>query len=582
MNIIKLDYYDNKMFANIIGDWHSFMSPTKDILKTKKWRWDPAKKIWFKEIIEYEQEKLKLELKKEYSFFVEKFKKYLDVSKFKLAIVNINKLIESEKENKDKLPEGFNNIPEKLRKLLMPHQITGIKRFNKQDNQALFGWTMGTGKTLGALATAVCNKKKSLIILPKPLINQWKAEILKWNITSEDKIYLITGKKGNDLNDKYQYYLINYEKIRFLHKEKEKFNKKELNTYKWLINLIHQDFILIYDEAYKIKNYKSQLYKSHHELKHNFKWHGCIVLTGTPMEQNLFQFYTLINFVKRGIITWKDMESKFIYRPTAWESKFRNLKLFNIMASKIMQRVTKEDVKDNLPKMSIKHLFINNNKNAHELKENLKETAESFFEIYSTLRVIDSYLKPHENLKLYNVIKDYCIENIGKFDELKSIIEEIGNRQILIFTSYSRTMNWLVSKLKEEKYKVVGIDSGVKEKEKIKEKFVSGEIQIVIATDVWARGIDLPTIDYLVNWDMTPSISVYQQRINRICRINSERPKLIINLISDVIEKDIYEIIKNKILLTEQVVEGVEEKNIMKVLSNKWGIPLTRNIKDEN
>jgi superfamily II DNA/RNA helicase len=289
------------------------------------------------------------------------------------------------------------------------------------------------------------------------------------------------------------------------------------------------------------------------------------------MENNLWEFYTNLNFIAPNTISWQDMETHFIYK-YGFETRFRNLELFNQMASKVMYRVTKKEVKDNLPKLTQDYRFVEHSDEAQRMKLKLIDVSGSFFEIYTTLRVLDSYMNPTDSVFAPHLKK---LEHKNKLEELLAVLDEIGNNQILIFTSYEKTAIWLCEVLTEKyKYKAAYVSSGVKDKDDIQDSFIRGDIQIVIATDTWMRGVDLPTINYMINWDFPTNPASYAQRRDRIYRINSEFPKLVINFISNIIENDIFELVKDKIENIEKAVEGVTEGNIMKAIAERWGIKM--------
>ena len=241
------------------------------------------------------------------------------------------------------------------------------------------------------------------------------------------------------------------------------------------------------------------------------------------------------------------------------------------MLKNLMHRVTKKEIRADLPELVQEYKFVENTAKAKSLEAMIVGNADSVFSIYTTLRVMDSYIEDDGNNKFFEGVK--TIEHSHKWEELESILEEIGENKVLIFTSYEKTAKWLSKKLNDKNYIATYVSADVKDKEKIKNDFVNGKLQIVIATAVWERGVDLPDIDYLVNFDFPINPSIYAQRINRIYRINSGRPKLVVNLISDTIEQDIYLLVKNKIINIEKAIEGnVTDDEIIKALAEKWGL----------
>ena len=637
-NKIYVNFLHNRITLKIEGDWETFIIPIKNKIKSKYYRWDKSTKLWYKEFdtnLMNSPFRIKDRLKIEYEYLVDEFPvDIIDFTGIQYYLYKLKQELESKKQLiNQNIEESLNNIPIHIKEKALKHQIEAVRRYNKQEKQLLLGWQMGTCKTLASLIITLSQKKKGLIIVPKDLIEQWEEEILKWNIVSENKIQTFDHKtKLLPLNC--TYYIFNYEKFSFLSLEElninlnnikdlknidinqltinltidektklKKFRKMKKNKmdftdeeeleYKllrqkknkelsnndrkilhWLLNINHEDFILILDETYKIKNYKADIHKAFKYLRNRFNFDGIIALTGTPQENNMMEFYTILNFVMPYCITWDDMEKYFVYKlpDNPYVKIFRNLELFNKMATKVMYRVLKTEVLDDLPELIQEYRFVENSSHAHELKEKLKDDARSIFEIYTTLRVMDSYLEPSENLKRYNIVKDYFIEHNEKYNVLLNILEEIGNERVLIFTAYSKTMNWLVNKLKKEGYNVIGVDSNTKNKNDIKKDFINNKYQIVVATEVWARGIDLYMVDYEINFDFPLNPSNYAQRRDRIHRQGSTKAKTVISLISDIIERDIYDLVKNKIKSIEQTVEGIKPEKVLDAIAKKWGM----------
>lgn len=570
MNKILPRYVKNEIQIEITGDWN-FINTRKDVLKQYYYRWKPDLKVWYKPIMFTQEDEIKKFIKNEYLLLTKIFIiTEIDIEMFKYSIKSEFKLEDPKSE--EVLIFDDNKLPENLRTVLMSHQKLGIAKFIKQNNKILLAWSMGTGKTLGSTSMIKYFDKKALIILPLNLILQWKKSIIEWKIGEEKDIFIYDG---NYIDYTKKFYIFNYEKFRFLHnKSLDSISKKEREIYDWIKSINHEEYFLIYDEMYKIKNYKSQLFKAHQKLRSSFHWFGLIGLTGTPLENTLMDFYTILNFIEPFCITWQQMEKYFMYKINEFITKFRNLKYFNELASKVMHRVLMEDVRNDLPELTQDYRFVKNSKEAHRVADLLKSEAEfGIFEIYTTLKTFDSYFKPKPELKKYELLKDYEFEHKEKFDELTDILEEIGDDQILIFTQYSTTAKWLKDKLKSNyKVEIVTGENNIEEKENIKTSFIDKRLQIVIATSVWTRGQDFPHINYLCNWDLPFNPSEYQQRIFRIFRLGSNTHKVIINLVSDIIEKDVYEIIKHKLTLSELAVEGTNEKDVIHELSKKWGI----------
>ncbi len=93
--------------------------------------------------------------------------------------------------------------------------------------------------------------------------------------------------------------------------------------------------------------------------------------------------------------------------------------------------------------------------------------------------------------------------------------------QTIIFTNTKRMVDLLVQRLKKHRFKVEGLhgDMTQKQRESIISSLKDGSSNIVIATDVAARGIDIDGITLVVNYDVPDDVDSYIHRIGRTGRI---------------------------------------------------------------
>ena len=104
-----------------------------------------------------------------------------------------------------------------------------------------------------------------------------------------------------------------------------------------------------------------------------------------------------------------------------------------------------------------------------------------------------------------------------------SHLEEDG--QAIIFANTKRMVDLLVTRLEKAKFDVDGLhgDLSQNQRERILGRFREGEVRIIVATDVAARGIDVDTVTQVINYDLpTRSIDNYCHRIGRTGRAGKE------------------------------------------------------------
>uniref|UniRef100_A0A8C8H2F4 RNA helicase n=1 Tax=Oncorhynchus tshawytscha TaxID=74940 RepID=A0A8C8H2F4_ONCTS len=86
----------------------------------------------------------------------------------------------------------------------------------------------------------------------------------------------------------------------------------------------------------------------------------------------------------------------------------------------------------------------------------------------------------------------------------------------LIIKRYS-AVDWLTEKMREANFTVSSMhgDMPQKERESIMKEFRSGASRVLISTDVWARGLDVPQVSLIINYDLPNNRELYIHRIGR-------------------------------------------------------------------
>ncbi len=103
---------------------------------------------------------------------------------------------------------------------------------------------------------------------------------------------------------------------------------------------------------------------------------------------------------------------------------------------------------------------------------------------------------------------------------LQALLKEKGARRILIFTRTKSRADVCRRQLREAGYKAESIhaDKSQGQRQQVLERFIKGKIDILVATDVLARGIDISQIQRVINYDLPESPEDYVHRIGRTGR----------------------------------------------------------------
>ena len=156
--------------------------------------------------------------------------------------------------------------------------------------------------------------------------------------------------------------------------------------------------------------------------------------------------------------------------------------------------------------------------------------------------------KPAENI----IQAAYMVYENQKVALVKSLLKgKTDYKSVLIFTSRKINVNGLVRELRRMGFSADGMLSDLeqKEREEVMLRFKNRETQILVATDIVSRGIDIDGIDLVMNYDVPRDPEDYVHRIGRTARAQSSG--VAITLISDLDQhnfKKIEELIERDIL----------------------------------
>jgi len=116
----------------------------------------------------------------------------------------------------------------------------------------------------------------------------------------------------------------------------------------------------------------------------------------------------------------------------------------------------------------------------------------------------------------------------------KKIEEMNGRRKILIFTESRDTLDYLVRKISEWRYRVNYIHGGMGLEERIREeKVFRDETEIMVATEAAGEGINLQFCHIMINYDIPWNPNRLEQRMGRIHRYGQQKDVYMFNLVAE-------------------------------------------------
>lgn len=107
-----------------------------------------------------------------------------------------------------------------------------------------------------------------------------------------------------------------------------------------------------------------------------------------------------------------------------------------------------------------------------------------------------------------------------KMEALCRVLDSKGFRKALVFCSTKRAVDEVTAHLVTRGYGADGLHGNLaqNQRDRVMNRFRTGNIEILVATDVAARGIDVDDVDAVINYDIPNDVENYVHRIGRTGR----------------------------------------------------------------
>ncbi len=153
----------------------------------------------------------------------------------------------------------------------------------------------------------------------------------------------------------------------------------------------------------------------------------------------------------------------------------------------------------------------------------------------------------------------YLVHKDNKLDLLIDLLNKYRNEQIIIFTRTKHETKWITYKLTQLKYSVECLHSDRKQNSRTNaiNRFKKGQVDILVSTNVAARGIDVNDLKYVINFTMPDDNESYIHRIGRTGRIGKK------GIAITFLDKKDLDRIKDIERITKSKIEIIKDKNLI-------------------
>lgn len=475
-------------------------------------------------------------------------------------------------------PEAIKKVSlgSSLKATLRPYQETGVNWLNYLTQLGLgacLADDMGLGKTIQVISLLLARKKNqtvpSLLIIPTSLLNNWKSEIEKFAPSLKTLILHSSFIKKGELSD--------------LEPQVNKVNAA-ITTYG---TLLRQDWLLekswdlvILDEAQAIKNPNSSQTKKVKQLKAQVR----LALTGTPVENHLSDLWSLFDFISPGLLG-DSKQFKAFTKTLEQREEDQYGPLRRLVKPYILRRLkTDKSIISDLPDKTEVDVFCNlSKKQASLYSKSVNDLAKALEDADGIKRrgIILSFLTRLKQICNHpsQLLGDgeYDPKKSGKFDRLKTICEEISERQekVLIFTQY-REMTKPLAEYMESIFGQRGLvlhgGTSTNNRKKYVDDFQNedGPPFFILSLKAGGTGLNLTAASHVIHFDRWWNPAVENQATDRAFRIGQKNNVLVHKFIcTGTVEEKVDELIKEKIGISSELLKDGQEKSLTEMGTNE-------------
>eukprot|EP00546_Thalassionema_frauenfeldii_P003334 CAMPEP_0178934636 /NCGR_PEP_ID=MMETSP0786-20121207/23988_1 /TAXON_ID=186022 /ORGANISM="Thalassionema frauenfeldii, Strain CCMP 1798" /LENGTH=2235 /DNA_ID=CAMNT_0020612471 /DNA_START=60 /DNA_END=6767 /DNA_ORIENTATION=- len=473
---------------------------------------------------------------------------------------------------------------------------------------------MGLGKTLQTcsfinnLAVKMHKRGPFLVVAPLSTLEHWKREFNTWTRLNTIVYHGSAQNREQTRELEFAYEVDRPQSVAFNSSFLKKCFKKSKSKFEktWMVQVVittpemlcTDDFteltavewdVLVVDEAHRMKNKTSKL--TTNLLDHRFTFRHCLLLTGTPIQNNMTELWTLLNFIDEE--NFGDLD-EFLGSYGDVKSKEGIDDLHESIRPYILRRL-KEDVEKSVPpkeetlievelttlqKQYYRALYEKNVQFLHRNKKkvldgpslnNLSMQLRKCCNHPFLLNGVEEEIRNEERTKALMASEgDFLVKPSGKLvllDKLLPRLQQDGHR-VLVFSQFKIMLDILEDYFHERKFKSERIDGSItgKKRQRAIDRFqtqgVTGKeapFIMMLSTRAGGVGINLTAADTCIIFDSDWNPQNDLQAQARCHRIGQTKSVKIYRLLTrKTYEMQMFHMSSMKMGLDQAVLQGFE------------------------
>lgn len=467
-------------------------------------------------------------------------------------------------------------VPQGLRATLRPYQRDGFRWLAALYDHRLGGVLaddMGLGKTLQALAL-ICHVRELggsrapfLVIAPASVVHNWASEADRF--TPDLTVRTITqtrARRGADLAEAVHgadVVVTSYTLFRLEYDEYE--------TLDWAG--------LVLDEAQFVKNPQAQGHRCAKLLPVPFK----LAITGTPMENNLIELWSLFSITAPGLFARADRFTDYYRNPIEKDRDTERLAQLRRRIRPLMLRRKKADVAADLPEKQEQVIELELNPRHRKVyqiylqRERQKvlgllgDLQKHRFEIFRSLTLLRQ-----ASLDVALVDPSHHAVSSTKLDALTEQVTDLvaeGHRT-LVFSQFTRFLDAARQRLEAADIQCCYLDGATRHRGAVLADFKNGTAPVfLISLKAGGFGLNLTEADYCILLDPWWNPATEAQAVDRVHRIGQTRNVMVYRLVAkDTIEEKVMALKARKAELFSSVLDDGDFASAQLTVSDIQGL----------
>ncbi|BFY99558.1 hypothetical protein BsWGS_02598 [Bradybaena similaris] len=504
-----------------------------------------------------------------------------------------------------------------LAQVLRPHQREGVKFMydcvtgSQIENNygCIMADEMGLGKTLQCVALVWTLLRQSpnccptvtkvIIVCPSSLVKNWQKEFNKWLSSKVQTLAIDSGSK-NEIDRNISHFMQQQER-----RTQYPVLIISYETFRLHASVLHKGEVglIICDEGHRLKNSENQTYQALTGLNAKRR----ILLSGTPIQNDLLEYFSLLHFVNKGILgTAQEFKRRFetsILRgrdadATDEDHKLGQEKLQQLLSivNKCIIRRTQALLTQYLPvkfehviccqltalQKSLYQKFVSSQMAQCESVDSSKTSVSSLSSITQLKKLCNhpdlvyekcvqgadgfegtlGYFPPDYSTK---IVKADLSGKVLVLDTLLALIKSTTNDKVVLVSNYTQTLDLFEKLCRQRGYQYVRLDGtmSIKKRSKIVDRFndqTSTDFIFMLSSKAGGCGLNLIGANRLVMFDPDWNPANDEQAMARCWRDGQRKPCYIYRLIATgTIEEKIFQRQTHKKALSSCVVDKEQD-----------------------